>query len=99
MKDSRKISKTSLKSLGSNSSKVSASTRIKKQLWMTHKDNLVRDLYKKLGPRWSEIGRAVGNRRGKQVRDRYMNYLRPDISYDEFTPEEDRSILELNQAI
>lgn len=39
------------------------------------------------------------NRCGKSCRLRWTNYLRPDLNHDNFTPEEEESILELHKTI
>lgn len=50
------------------------------------------------GPRhWEAIAAFMPGRTGRQCRDRFMNYLMPQLSNDPWTDEEDR-ILELKYA-
>jgi len=39
------------------------------------------------------------NRTRKQIRDRYLNALRPDINYDPWTDEEEKLLIELHEAL
>ena len=69
--------------------------RNKKNLWQPAEDTRVLELVSLYGQSWANIAAVLGNRTGKQVRDRYLNYLRPDIRDDEFTDEEDDLLLKL----
>lgn len=58
------------------------------------------DLLKKLAqsqsqPKWSEIARCFVNRTARQCRERYNNYLRPEILNGPWSPEEDILLIEL----
>lgn len=46
--------------------------------------------------RWTFIARQLGNRVGKQCRERWHNHLAPNIIKSAFTEEEDRKIIELH---
>ena len=70
-------------------------TRNKKNPWQSAEDTRVLELVSLYGQSWANIAAVLGNRTGKQVRDRYLNYLRPDIRDDEFTDEEDDLLLSL----
>lgn len=49
---------------------------------------------------WTLVPQKAGlNRCGKSCRLRWTNYLRPDLNHDNFTPEEEESILELHKTI
>ena len=44
------------------------------------------------GKHWCEIAAQLENRTARQVRERWVNYLCPDVSHEAFTPEEDRKL-------
>lgn len=67
----------------------------KKHPWQPAEDAKVLELLGCYGQSWALIAAALGNRTGKQVRDRYLNYLRPDIKDEDFTLQEDRLLLAL----
>ena len=90
LKTSKKISK-SASSESSNNSK-SPKARASRNMWKPHEDELLLELYAKYGPKWTYIGNTIGGRTCKQVRDRYLNHIRPDISYAPFTPQEDQQL-------
>lgn len=46
-------------------------------------------------PNWSEISRQLRGRTARQCRERYNNYLRPNLINGPWTPEEDKLLLEL----
>ncbi|KAK8887973.1 hypothetical protein M9Y10_039032 [Tritrichomonas musculus] len=48
---------------------------------------------------WPLVSTFVKGRTPKQCRDRYMNYLKPEFSYVEWTQEEDNYLLELYEKI
>jgi len=56
-------------------------------------DNHIMELFKQKGKNWSEIAKIVKTRNGKQIRDRYLNYLDPKIKRDKFSKEDDELIL------
>lgn len=53
----------------------------------------------KHGTRWTDIGRIIGGKTGKQVRDRYLQKLRPNINFEKWTKEEDAQILALYKKL
>lgn len=67
----------------------------KKRPWQPSEDAKVLELLGNYGQSWALIAAALGNRTGKQVRDRYLNYLRPDIKDEDFNVQEDRLLLAL----
>lgn len=67
----------------------------KKRPWQPAEDAKVLELLANYGQSWALIAAALGNRTGKQVRDRYLNYLRPDIKDEDFDVQEDRLLLAL----
>jgi len=53
------------------------------------------DLVNKYGKAWSKISKILGTRNGKQIRDRFINVLDPEIRKGKFTEEEDRKLISL----
>jgi len=68
-------------------------TKIPRKLWTSHEDALLLKLVEQHGTKWTQIGRMIGGRSCKQVRDRYNNSLKPDINRNPFTPEEDKKVV------
>ena len=57
-------------------------------------DTLLVNIVNELGTRdWEAIANRIPNRNARQCRERYTNYLAPNLSHDPWTPEED-SLLE-----
>jgi len=100
-KNSKKILK---KPLGSkpkplNPSNPFKTTQVKKrQLWRPEEDAMVMGLIQKYGQKWRIIAKFMENRTGKQIRDRYLNILMPDINKSSCTNTEDELILSLYEA-
>ena len=65
----------------------------KRQPWQAHEDEKVIELVSKHGQSWALIASMMDGRSGKQIRDRYLNKLRPDIKIDEWTKEEDNQLI------
>jgi hypothetical protein len=72
---------------------------IKKGLWSSEEDQEVIKLCKIYGTNWAKISKNFHNknRTGKQIRQRYLNFLEPSINRTKFTLEEDLKILKLNK--
>ena len=68
---------------------------IKKGNWLSEEDNLIKQNVKNLGKKWSQISKLMVNRTGKQIRDRYLNYLDSNFKKERFSFEEDEKIKEL----
>ena len=73
----------------------SSSIKRKKNPWLPHEDDEVIRLINLYGQSWSKISGIIKNRTGKQVRDRYLNYLRPDLKDENFSEEEDQLLVSL----
>ena len=59
-------------------------------------DELLRQLAEsQKNPKWSEIAHQLKGRTARQCRERYNNYLRPDLINGPWTPEEDESLIRL----
>lgn len=66
----------------------------------THEeDKHLISLVSQYGDDWEKISAKMPTRNARQVRDRYMNYLAPDINTAPFTPEEDELILKKMKEI
>jgi len=63
--------------------------------WKKEEDQRIIDLVNKHGKAWSKISKVLGTRNGKQIRDRYINVLDPEIRKGKFTEEEDVKLIQL----
>lgn len=61
----------------------------------TEEDCVLKRLVEIHGQNWDLIARLIGNRNARQCKDRYMNYLRPDLAQHEWTEEEDALLIRL----
>ncbi len=68
---------------------------IKKGFWKKEEDDLILSLIEIYGTSWSKISKIIKTRNGKQIRDRYINVLAPNINKNKFTPDEDNLLLNL----
>lgn len=66
---------------------------IVKGSWKKDEDFQIIDLVMKHGKAWSKISKILGTRNGKQIRDRFINVLDPEIRKGKFTEEEDRKLI------
>lgn len=88
----REISKPCKKSL-------KAKITRKHAYWSPEEDAQVIALVAQIGIKWTQIGKIIGDRTGKQVRERYLYTLNPDINKDEWTKEEDARLISLYDKI
>jgi len=92
MKKSKKI----FKEISSDGSSPSPSNKkTPRNYWTSLEDEKLLELLKQHGPKWSLIGEIIGSKSCKQVRDRYLNFLRPSINNSPFTIEEDILLISL----
>jgi hypothetical protein len=61
--------------------------------WKKEEDQAIVDLVDKYGRSWSKISKMLGTRNGKQIRDRFINVLDPEIKKGKFTDEEDKKLI------
>ena len=61
---------------------------------MKEEDKVLLELVKNYGKNWSLIASNLEGRTGKQVRERYLNCLDPEIKREKFTLEEDEKIVD-----
>lgn len=66
----------------------------RKSKFCPKEDQELRDLVAKHGEDWELISSMMPGRNFRQVRDRYCNYLSPNVNIEPFTPEEDILILQ-----
>eukprot|EP00347_Sterkiella_histriomuscorum_P009491 403341010 len=66
-----------------------------KGTWTQEEDSIIMREYKKLGRNWGLIAKKVPGRSGKQIRERYVNYLekKDNIKKEQFSEEEDDLIM------
>lgn len=57
-------------------------------------DNKLVSLVQIYGQNWQKISIEMGNRNVRQCKERYENYLSPNVNRSQFTEEEDRLLLE-----
>lgn len=70
----------------------------KKAKWTAEEDNLLRMLVKKEGTNnWSLIAQSIPDRTGKQCRERWLNQLRPELTKNNWTPQEDAILIHQQQ--
>jgi hypothetical protein len=62
---------------------------IVKGSWKKEEDMRIIELVNKYGKSWSKISKILGTRNGKQIRDRFINVLDPEIKKGKFNEEED----------
>lgn len=67
----------------------------KRGAWLPEEDEAIRRLVKELGFKWAIISQFMTSRSAKQIRDRYLNYLDPNLNNQKFTDEEDNKIMEI----
>ena len=68
---------------------------INKGTWKKEEDKLIVSLVEKYGKSWSKISKIIQTRNGKQIRDRYLNILDPNINKKKFSVEEDYLLIQL----
>ena len=61
--------------------------------WTTEEDNKLLELVKKYGPKWTLLAEHIPNRTRKRCRERYINYLDPNLIHGEWTAKEDKILL------
>ena len=67
----------------------------KRNLWSSTEDEQLLYYFEIYGTQWSRIASHIPNRKGKQVRDRYLSALAANINRNPWTEEEDRAILRM----
>jgi len=78
-----------------NKPKLPSKHKNKRRPWLPHEDSKVKKLVEKYGERWRLISSMMEGRTEKQIRERYLNRLKPNIKKTKWTESEDRLILAL----
>lgn len=74
--------------------------KIQKRSWTEEEDAKLLELVRIHGTKvWSAHGQKMGDRTGKQCRERYMNHLQGGIKKGDWTPEEDAIIIEQQRLL
>jgi len=68
---------------------------VNKGSWNKEEDDQIMKLIKIHGTNWSLISKIIKTRNNKQIRDRYINILAPNLNKKKFTFEEDMLIIKL----
>jgi hypothetical protein len=63
--------------------------------WSKEEDEKILNLVDIYGKSWSKISKVLVSRNGKQIRDRFINVLDPQIKKGRFTEEEDSNLIRL----
>jgi len=77
----------------------SSKHRNKRNPWKPIEDAKLLELVRTYGECWAMISSKMGDRTGKQIRDRYLNILRPNLKKGEWTPPEDALLVNLYYQI
>lgn len=67
--------------------------------WTPREDARLVELMGKYGQSWAMISSLMEGRTGKQVRDRFLNKLRPNIKLGDWKPEEDELLVSLCKEV
>jgi hypothetical protein len=73
--------------------------KTKRNPWQPEEDDQVIELVAKYGQSWALIASLMKDRSGKQIRDRYLNKLKPDINKGEWSQAEDELLMSLCRQI
>ncbi|CAD8101801.1 unnamed protein product [Paramecium primaurelia] len=79
--------------------RVKPDTEEKNQKWTSEEDEEVKRLTKEYKFDWKVIARFLSNRTGRQIRERYINHLDPNISTKAWSQQEDLKIWNLYKKI
>jgi hypothetical protein len=94
-KASKKISKASPSSEESPKKVSSRRHNKARNPWTPKEDQKLIELMKKYGQSWAMISSLMDGRTGKQVRDRFLNKLRPNIRCGDWSQREDEILVSL----
>lgn len=73
----------------------SSNQQTKRRFWLPAEDAKLIELVSLHGEKWSKIATLMQGRTGKQIRDRYINSLKPGIRQEAWTKEEDELLIKL----
>lgn len=66
-----------------------------KGTWSKEEDDKILSLVNIYGKSWSKLAKIMKSRNGKQIRDRFINVLDPDVKKGKFSYKEDKKIKDL----
>jgi len=66
-----------------------------KGYWTTEEDNKLMHCWAKHGRNWKYIAEEMPHRSGKQIRDRFLNSLNPELNKKKFSAKEDKKLISL----
>lgn len=72
---------------------------VKKGSLTPEEDRKILNGMKKFGNSWAKIANSMKSRNGKQIRDRYINVLNPDINKSPFSQTEDENIIKYREIL
>lgn len=73
--------------------------KVKKKTWTAQEDRAVVEGVGSMGRNWLALARMLGTKTGKQIRERYLNKLDPQIREDPWTQDEDELIVAMFREI
>jgi hypothetical protein len=65
--------------------------------WTTEEDQLIREKLALYGRKWAKIASFLPGRHGKQCRERYINYLNPQLRKGDWTGDEEAVLIAMRQ--
>ena len=68
-------------------------SNIKKGRWSVEEDHKIKDLVALYNFNWAKVSKLIDNRTPKQIRDRFINYLDPNLNSNPFTISENNKII------
>jgi len=66
-----------------------------KGTWSKEEDEKILSLVKEYGKSWAKLAKIMKSRNGKQIRDRFINVLDPEVKKGKFSSKEDKKIRDL----
>jgi len=78
---------------------LKTTTQTRRKFWLPAEDAQLIELVNIYGEKWSKIASVMKGRTGKQIRDRYINSLKPGIRQEAWTPAEDELLIRLYRKI
>lgn len=67
--------------------------------WRPEEDDLLKELVAEGRKNWGQVATRISGRTSKQCRERWYNHLDPSIIRGEYTPDEDRMILDAQSKL
>jgi hypothetical protein len=74
--------------------RTQSATRHPRSTFRPEEDFRLRELVRRLGRDWIEVARQMNNRNARQCKERWMNYLSPDVCAQPWTDDDDQLLLQ-----